>query len=342
MAARMIKSIPLDELGDRVERALADRYEAARISDLEQLLGGTSSLTYKAAVNGVPGSARVVVKVAPPGLEPTRNRDVLRQARLFDQVQDIDGLAVPAVLAQDAGAPPEVPPLFVMTFAEGDSFEPLQAPPGEAGPVGDDQIRSRGLAAARMLAALHSVDVAKLDLGPETVVTPEGELDRWARVLATADDDLRPAKAQECEQRLREHIPAPMDVAIVHGDFRLGNLLSEGPSIRAVIDWEIWSLGDPRIDLAWMLAMSDPSRPGALRTESALPTVAELRAGYEAAAGAELADFGWFEALVRFKMATTSAMVAKNGRRQEKPNPRTEEIGSHIPALVDWALSAVQ
>ena len=70
------------------------------------------------------GGQRVVVKVAPPGVEPIAHRDVLRQARLI-RALDPTAVPVPQVLWEDAGAPPEVPPLFVMSYLGGDSLEPL-------------------------------------------------------------------------------------------------------------------------------------------------------------------------------------------------------------------------
>ena len=54
----------------------------------------------------------------------------------------------------------------------------------------------------------------------------------------------------------------------MHGDFRLGNLLAVGPEVTAVIDWEIWTVGDPRVDTGWFLTNADPAtyqRPDALR-----------------------------------------------------------------------------
>ena len=63
---------------------------------------------------------RIVVKVAPPGLAPVRNRDVLRQARLLRALAGVDGVCVPQVLLEDAGSPP----FFVMDFVEGESYEP--------------------------------------------------------------------------------------------------------------------------------------------------------------------------------------------------------------------------
>jgi aminoglycoside phosphotransferase (APT) family kinase protein len=82
--------------------------------------GGHSSITYWATLtSATDGPRKVVLKVAPAGLEPTKNRDVLRQARLQQALQGT-GVPCPNVLAQHPGAPPEVPPFYVMSFEEGD------------------------------------------------------------------------------------------------------------------------------------------------------------------------------------------------------------------------------
>src|SRR5437773_1383546 len=89
------------------------------------LLGGASSRTYSALLSGAPeGDERVVVKVAPAGLPPVRNRDVLRQARVLRTLESCEGIRVPRVLFDDPGDPPDVPPFFVMSFVDGESVDP--------------------------------------------------------------------------------------------------------------------------------------------------------------------------------------------------------------------------
>ena len=95
--------------------------------------GGISSLTYATTLRGtVDADRRVVVKVAPPGLEPVRNRDVLRQARVMAALGAAPGVLVPEVLVTDAGSPP----FFVMAFVPGEAYEPKwdvsDAPPAAA------------------------------------------------------------------------------------------------------------------------------------------------------------------------------------------------------------------
>src|SRR4030095_4718629 len=118
------------------------------------LTGGASSLTFTGLVTGGPVEGeRIVLKVAPPGLEPVRNRDVARQARLMRALAGAPGVRVPTVYFEDDGAPPEVPPFHAMNIVPGECLEPLlEEPPPDVMPL----VPSRAFAAARMLAALPS------------------------------------------------------------------------------------------------------------------------------------------------------------------------------------------
>jgi aminoglycoside phosphotransferase (APT) family kinase protein len=230
------------EIGD-----LQSRLAPAGVTEVRPLSGGASSLTYLGTVGG-DGDRRVVVKVAPPGLAPVRNRDVLRQARMLRALHPTP-VPVPEVVWEDAGDPPEVPPLFVMTFVEGTSFEPLFDP--DAGQDEAEVAEAMGNA-ARVLAALHALDPADLGAGSEPAIGPGAEIDRWCQLLETVDPALVPGW-REVAGSLRRTQPAEAGPAIVHGDFRLGNMLTHGARIGAVVDWEIWAVGDPRIDLGWFL-----------------------------------------------------------------------------------------
>ena len=155
----------LEALPARVTAAMRGRWAGAQVGPLEPLPGGISSLTFAAAVTGARRrERRVVVKVAPPGLEPVRNRDVLRQARVIAAVHDAPGVLVPEVLASDAGAPP----FFVMEFVPGQAFEPKwdlsDAPPAPA------VVEARARAAARMLARLQAIEPAAV--GSPTLRSP--------------------------------------------------------------------------------------------------------------------------------------------------------------------------
>lgn len=312
----------------------ATRAVARTLRDLAPLPGGTSSLTYSAATDA---GVRVVVKVAPPGLPPVRNRDVLRQARVLTALAGVADVAVPEVLGSDLGAPPDVPPLFVMSFVDGESYEPRHVA-REHRPA-PDVVRMRAAAAARMLAALHAVGAAELGIDEEAV-TPRAEVERWQAALATCElaPDVARAEA-ECRSRLGAAVPAPMRPAVLHGDWRLGNMQCAGSQIRAVIDWEIWSVGDPRLDVAWMRLMSDPAHPTAVAPDAPTLEPDELLAAYETAGGTPVPDLGWFDAVVRYKQAAASALLVKGAERRGQVTERVERMRRGIPLLLAAALT---
>jgi aminoglycoside phosphotransferase (APT) family kinase protein len=303
------------------------------LSDLEPLLGGMASITYSARASD---GARVVVKVAPPGLEPVRNRDVLRQARVLRALSAVPDVAVPRVWGEDGGAPPEVPPLFVMDFVDGESYEPRFTTESPRPPAQD--VVARAAAAARMLAALHAVSPVELHLD-EPASTLEAEVERWRAAFATCDlaDGTRADEA-DAHRRLLAALPAPLGPAVLHGDWRLGNMQCAGTDVRAVIDWEIWSIGDPRLDLAWLRLMSDPAHPTAAAPEAPTLEPAELLAAYEEAAGAPVPDLAWFDALVRYKQAAASALLVKNAGRRGDTSPAVDRMREGIARLLDAAL----
>ena len=104
--------------------------------------------------------------------------------------------------------------------------------------------------AARALAALHQLSPAELRLHDEPVA-PADEVDKWCRALSTVDRSFATGLGKSPPMPCTRRAPPPVGPAIVHGDFRLGNLLADERGITAVIDWEIWSVGDPRVDVGW-------------------------------------------------------------------------------------------
>lgn len=304
---------------------LHERLAPLGVGDLRPLAGGASSLTYSGT--GAGGDA-VVVKVAPAGLAPVRHRDVLRQARVLRALAGT-GVPVPEVLAEDPGDPPDSPPLFVMTFLPGTSHEPLfdEAPGDDPGVVGE-RLRN----AARAMAALHRVDPHDVGLGDEPVVGAADEVDRWSALLRTVDPALVPGW-EDVAAALRSTAPAPATPAIVHGDLRLGNLLAVGPDVTAVIDWEIWTVGDPRVDLGWFLVNADPATyRRATPYAGTLPGPDELAAIY-----GDVVDRHWFEALARFKSAATWSLIVKHNRRRPEPDRELEAMAAAIPRLLSQA-----
>lgn len=309
---------------------LGERLAPVPVEDIRPLGGGASSLTYEGTIAG-DGARRVVVKVAPAGLPPVRNRDVLRHARVLRALRPT-AVPVPDVLWEDPGDPPDVPPLFVMSFVDGTSLEPLFDLDGdeEAAVVGE-RLRN----AARTMAALHELDTVALGLGGEPLVGLDDEIERWCRLLGTVDPALVPGW-ERAAAALRTRQPAALPGAVVHGDFRLGNVLAVGSRIEAVVDWEIWSVGDPRVDVGWFLVNADPATYGrATRYAESLPVPAELAASYRAAIERDVPELEWFQALACFKSAATWSLIVKHNRRRAEPAPATEQIAPVLPHLLE-------
>jgi aminoglycoside phosphotransferase (APT) family kinase protein len=312
----MATELDLDDLTDRATAAAQGWAPGCTVTDVETLTGGTSSLTFTAAVNGGPADApRVVLKVAPPGLEPVRNRDVARQARLMRALAGAPGVRVPTVYFEDDGAPPEVPPFHAMNIVPGECLEPLlEEPPADVMPL----VPSRAFAAARMLAALHRVDPVAVGLGAEKRTSLEDEIKRWTRAFETVDETMN-KRYLEAEAMLFETMPAALPDAICHGDYRLGNMLCDGGDVAALIDWEIWSRSDPRLDLAWFLFFTEEAEhPMAMNHgPTGMPTAAELLDAYVGESGAEPANLDWFHALIRFKEAAATALLIKRALKND-------------------------
>jgi aminoglycoside phosphotransferase (APT) family kinase protein len=307
-------------------RTLGSVDAGKELGELVPLQGGMSSLTYWATW-AAPGASdqKVVFKVAPAGLAPTKNRDVLRQARLQ---RALEGTAVPcpAVIAEDEGTPPELPPFYVMTFEPGDCVEP-----GAGDPLPEEEVRPREEAAARILADLHAVDPEAVGLGDEPETTIEGELERWSTSFEACDDDIK-AGHQPVLDLLTASVPSGVPTTLSHGDFRLGNTLSRGTEVTSVIDWEIWSRADPRVDLAWFLLMANPEPVLQRPVAAGMPSNAELLAVYEGARGESVKDLRWFEGLIRYKQGAVSALLIRNARRRGK-----EIMPGVVPNLLEAA-----
>jgi aminoglycoside phosphotransferase (APT) family kinase protein len=320
----------VEELGARVAASVAAWAPGSSLGELEFFKTGRSSLTLSAPLaGGPPEHERIVIKVAPAGIPPLRNRDVLRQARLLKALEGAPGVRVPLVLFEVEGDPPDVPPFFAMSFAEGECFEPALdqidvVPPPE-------EIDARARTCARMMAALHAVDPVAVGLGDEPEVDLTEEVERWVRAFATVDEDMKPG-ADETAALLRKSMPTPIPSTIVHGDFRVGNTLCAGKDVNAVVDWEIWARSDPRVDVAWFLLSSNAAgHPSAIRDTAGMPSTDELLAEYVDARGAPVEDLEWFKAHALFKVASVTALLVKNARKRGVPEAFSP---SHIPDMI--------
>jgi aminoglycoside phosphotransferase (APT) family kinase protein len=287
--------------------SLADRVRERLGGELEVLPGGHSGLTY--TVND-----KYVVKAVPPGQKPVGRNDVLRQARVLRTLAG-SAVPVPGVVVTDET-------WFAMEFADGEAIEPVL----DEHDLSPELARTRMLEAARLLRLLH-------DAGPvpgEPPATAASELERWSRTMHAVPVELRPG-AEDLLRLLAGDVPDDLPPVLVHGDFRLGNVLFAGDRATAVVDWEIWSTGDPRTDLGWFLLFADHRNFPALGVPvPGLPSEAELLDGY----GDSLPDMAWFRAMGRMKMAAIMGHNLRRHREGKHHDPDQERLPPTIAAMI--------
>jgi aminoglycoside phosphotransferase (APT) family kinase protein len=296
------------------------------VGPLEPLAGGHSGLTYRVRA----GDRALVVKAVPPGQRPIGRHDMVRQARILQALAGT-GMPVPTVRAVDD----RPPAWFAMDLVAGEALEPvLDDPPVEPGLAA---VRMRR--AAEVLPLLHAVALDRLPVDGEPL-TPAAELARWARTMGAVPAELVP-RAADLLRALETSIPEPVPPVLVHGDYRLGNILMAGTEPAALIDWEIWAPGDPRVELGWFLVFADGGNfPGVGRVVPGLPTEGDLVAAYRSGArGPALPEgMAWFNALGRFKMAAIMGHNLRRHREGRHHDPDQERLPATITRLLESGL----
>ena len=172
----------------------------------------------------------------------------------------------------------------------------------------------------KVLADLHAVDPESVGLGD--FGKPTGYLERQVRRwgsqwdLVKLDDDPRDADVRLLHAKLGERIPAQSRSAIVHGDYRIDNTMldaKDATKVRAVLDWEMSTLGDPLSDAALMCVYRHPTfdmvHADAAWSSPMIPSADDLAHRYSLAAGQPLAHWDFYMALAYFKLAIIAAGI---------------------------------
>lgn len=289
------------EVLDRLGRWLRQRSLLAGAPVTARLAGdGRSNLTYLVS----DGTRTVVVRRPPPPPTPPGANDVLREAGILRALAG-SAVPVPEVLAVgEAGEVFDVP-FFVMSCVSG----PVVT---DRAPDGVDGARlGRGLAAA--LAGLHAVDWSAIGVRGN----PDGSNLRHRARLArlVAHDDEPPAEFADVDAWLVANAPVESGAALVHNDFRLGNVILDAadPSrVAAVLDWELAAVADPLVDVGYLVAAwaepgREPSTPierlGSASSRRGFPSRLDLVGWYEEASGRAVRDLAWYVVLAEWKLA---------------------------------------
>jgi aminoglycoside phosphotransferase (APT) family kinase protein len=292
-----------DEL-QQLGRFLAEHGLCSPAITAQAIGDGHSNLTFLVS----DGHSQVVVRRPPPPPLPPGAHDVLREARLLAALEQTD-VPTPRVRATAAAGELLDVPVFVMDFVDGVVITESTPAPSD-----DQQLRRRiGESLVDTLAALHNV--AWRDVGLGDFGKPDGFNERQLRRMQSliAVDGTVPRAFAALDDWLHANLPSESRTAIVHNDFRIGNMIVDigAGCVAAVLDWELATIGDPLADLGYLLTSyplpGEPLVPtsamGIALLEPGYPARAELIDRYAEHTGADVSGINWYATLAMYKLA---------------------------------------
>ena len=332
---------------DRVEAFLDEQglgagpVRATRIGD-----GGGSNFTFLLER----GQERFVLRRPPRPPLPPSAHDMVREAGLQEAIRaaGFERLAEIVAVCNDESVLGV--PFYVMRFLEGHVIT-NELPPGLEQ---EDARRRLGLDLVDTLVEIHAADVTRPELA--AFARPGSYLERQTRRFTQLWELNKTREVPEVERVgswLSAHVPEPLADTVVHGDYRLGNMMvdpSEPTRILAVLDWEMGAIGDPRADVGYLLATySEPGgRTSALGStpvtaEAGFPSRAELVERYASRSGRAVEPLAWFEALALWKAAVFCEAIYGRFIRGElgAEDTRAAVFEVAVPLLAETALETI-
>jgi aminoglycoside phosphotransferase (APT) family kinase protein len=330
---------------DRVEAFLDERGLGAGSLQARRIgVPGGSNFTFLLERD----TGRYVLRRPPRPPLPPSAHDMVREAR-FQLALARQGIRVPSIVAVCEDEAVIGAPFYLMEYLEGDVIDDVLPPRLASDPHARRKV---GLDLVDTLVEIHEADVSKPDLA--VFSRPGSYAERQVRRFS----ELWPLNATrelpvpEVGERLRTTIPEARPARVVHGDYRLGNVMVGLGSARvvAVLDWEMGAIGDPRADLGYLVATySEPGgAPNALGTSTStatpgFPSGAELVARYEERSGATVDRLAWFEALALWKAAVfCEAIYGRYVRGELGEAPQGARFEEAVPRLVEAAAEALR
>jgi len=309
----------------------------------ERIAGGRSNLTY--AVTGTRGG-RWALRRPPLGRALGSAHDMGREHRVVSALA-----STPVPVAPIAGYCTDESvngaPFYVMEFVEG----PILRSRSDAEALAESERRAIGERVVDTLVEIHAQAPDAIGLGDlgkkEDYVARQ--LRRWGRQWQGSKTREIPL-VEQVHARLAERIPEQGPATLVHGDYRLDNLiLTAAGEVAAVVDWELCTLGDPLADVGlllvyWaeegddLLPLFEPATmaPG-------FPSRDEVRSRYAQRSGRDLAEIDYFVALGYWKLAIILEGVYSRYAKGQygKPEAGFEEFGRNVGRLAEAADAAV-
>lgn len=325
---------------------LADWMDAAALPGKGELLqarflsGGTQNVIYELTR----GEARCVIRMPPPSAPPDRDKGILREWRI---IEALDGTDVPHTAAVGVCDDPSVlgRPFYLMGFVEG--WSPMDTHGKWPAPFDTDLDARKGLGyqLAEGIALLSKVDwQAK---GLQDLGRPDGfherQVARWIgfleRIKARDLPGLEVATAW-----LKAHKPLDFIPGLMHGDYQFANVMyRHGAPARlaALVDWEMGTVGDPKLDLGWMVQSWPEDTNNPQDTDMSyvdmhgMPTRDEVVAHYAAVSGRQVDDLDYYLVLAKWKLA----IVLEQGFQRAGDDEKLLAFG---PVVTDLMSSAAE
>ncbi len=302
------------------------------------LSGGTQNVIYELTR----GEHRCVLRMPPPDAPPDRDKGILREWHI---IEALDGTDVPHTGAVAACSDASVlgRPFYLMGFVDG--WSPMDTHGRWPEPFDSDLQARRGLAyqLAEGIALLSQVDwKAK---GLHDLGRPDGfherQVDRWTGFY----DRIKGRELEGLEvatQWLGTHRPLDYLPGLMHGDYQFANVMyRHGAPARlaAIVDWEMGTVGDPKLDLGWMVQSwpdsdDDPSAMNYVDMRG-MPSRSEVVAHYAEVSGRQVDDLDYYLVLAKWKLA----IVLEQGFQRAGDN---EKLLAYGPVIVDLMRSAAE
>ncbi len=305
---------------------------------LRQLKGGSQNTLFLIERGG----ERMVLRMPGPRADAERIDGLLREIRL---VRALSGTDVPhaALIAADDSGTVLGKPFYVMQAIEG--WSPMDG--GWQAPFDTDLQARRGLAFELVAGAAKLGRVDWRAQGLEGFGRPEGfherQVDRWLSFLNAYKVRDLPG-LDEAADWLRRNRPAQYKAGIMHGDYQFANVMfAHGAPARlaAIVDWEMTTVGDPLLDLAWCLLGYDGEEPradGFYLDMSGMPRRSELLEHYETVSGLSTDNIDYYLVLANWKLGIVLEKTYAAGVRTGKVDPKiADAFGAMIPQLIGTA-----
>lgn len=301
------------------------------------------------------GGERLVLRRPPPPPLPPSAHDMVREARLQIALAEA-GVRVPRVLAVCEDESVLGVPFYVMEYLEG-TVVTGQVPAGLDSP--EERLRF-GLELVDVLVELHAVDLVASGLDGFGKATGylERQVRRFSGLWEVNATRALPAVA-EIAAWLDVHRPESGQATVVHGDYRLGNLLVAvdsptrpitvgwspyGTHVAAILDWELATIGDPLADLGYLVATySEPGSPGGPMELSpatrapGFPSRSALVERYAEVTERSVGSLAWYEALAHWKAAVFCEALHGRYLRGERNDAWAASLDKGVPRLLELA-----